>query len=329
VLPLQVGNTWTYEAVQARDGKGTPIVERDDMKKLRPLPAIKIVVTVTAVDKKEQEATVKLKETITYDITKGETKKLFDQVVESTIVCSPKGKFDISPQSFFFAGEPGGFRGINFSRFERKKETTLKLTNGTIGETEWIEEISAEYQKEPFKGSNAKLSGGKLDMERKFTPLAAEGFRSRKLEYPSAEKLHLRTSGRVVLDTKVAPDGKPCTKKTEVKKTEEEMKADAARKGDELKKAEDAFKAEVAAKPDSAKTPDEKKAEEAKKAALAKLAEDAKKIDDKKIIEVPTDVCELPADWDSDLWLTENVGFVQTLNHPWAHMYQLVEVTLN
>src|SRR4029453_10555860 len=104
------------------------------------------------------------------DITKGEQKKLFDQVVESTIVCSTKGKFDISPESFYFAGEPGGFRGIKFTRFDRKKETSLKLTNNTIGDAEWIEEITAEYQKEATKDSGAKLGSGKLDIERKFTP---------------------------------------------------------------------------------------------------------------------------------------------------------------
>jgi hypothetical protein len=292
VLPLAVGNTWTYESVQASDGKGGVIMPREDLIKLRPLPATKIVVTVTGAetDKKSQETTVSLKETITYDITKDpKTPKLFDQVVESTIVCSPKGKFEISPQSFFFAGEPGGFRGLTFSKFERKKETSLKLTNNTIGDAEWIEEIAAEYQKEATKGSGAKLGGGKLEMERKFTPQAAEGVRTRTQLFPVTEKLRLRTSGRIMLDTKVAPDGKPCS----VKKVVEEEKK-----------------------------PEEKKAEK---------AGDKKAEDDtgKKIIEVPSETCGLPADWDADLWLANNVGFVQALNHPWAHMYQLVEAKLN
>jgi hypothetical protein len=305
VLPLAVGNTWTYESVQARDSKGQPVPPREDMVKLRPLLATKIVVTVTGAETKDQETTVKLKETISYDITKDpKTPKLFDQVVESTIVCSTKGKFDISPESFFFAGEPGGFRGIKFSKFERKKETTLKLVNNTIGEAEWIEEIAAEYQREPFKGSGAKLGGGKLEMERKFTPLAPEGVQTRTTLYKIAEKLRLRTSGRISLDKVLAPDGKPCS----VKKIVEEKKP-----------AED-------------KKPEDKKAEkpEDKKPADPK-AGDKKPEDEvvKKVIDVPTETCGLPADWDADLWLVNDVGLVQTLHMPWGHMYQLVDAKLN
>jgi hypothetical protein len=241
----------------------------ENMTKLLPLPAKKIVITVTAADtdKKTQETTVKVKETITYDITKDpKTPKLFDQEVEGTIVCSTK-RFDISPQLFFFAGEPGGFRGIAFSKFERKKETTLKLTNNTIGETEWIEEIAAEYQQEATKGSGAKLTGGKLEMERKFTPQPPEGVATRTQTYKQTERIGITTSGRIQLDSKVAPDGKPCTTK---------------------------------------KLADDKKTE----------------------IAVPTDICELPANWISNLWFADNVGLVQALN-PYAHMYQLVEAKLN
>lgn len=295
VLPLQVGNTWTYESVQARDNKGQPVLPREDLVKLRPLPATKIVVTVTSADtdKQSKETTVKLKETITYDITKDpKTPKLFDQTVESTIVCSPKGKFEISPQSFFFAGEPGGFRGLNFAKFERKKETTLKLTNNTIGEAEWIEEIAAEYQKEATKGSGANLGNGKLEMERKFTPLAAEGVQTRNKLYQTTEKLRLTTSGRIMLDTKVAPDGKPCSVK---KVVEEEKKPEAAN-------------------PAAAGAAGQKKPEEEAP---------------KKIIDVPTETCGLPADWDADIWLATDVGVVQTLHFPWAHMYQLVDAKLN
>jgi len=302
VLPLAVGNTWTYESVQARDSKGQPVFPPENMAKLLPLPAKKIVVTVTGFDKKdkEQEVTVKLKETITYDITKDpKTPKLFDQTVESTIVCSTKGRFDISPESFFFAGEPGGFRGIKFTKFDRKKETTLKLVNNVIGEAEWIEEIAAEYQQEPTKGSNAKLGGGKLEMERKFQPLAAEGVATRSTTYKITERIQLTTSGRITLDNKVAPDGKPCTKKVEKKPEEkkpEEKKPEAPKAGDP-------------------------------KAADPKAA-DPKAAEEKIFIDVPTEICELPANWVGNLWFVNDLGLVQALN-PYAHMYQLVEAKLN
>jgi hypothetical protein len=287
LLPLAVGNTWTYESVQARDSKGQPVFPPEGMTRLLPLRATKIIVTVTDADVQKDQTTVKLKETITYDITKDpETPKLFDQVVESTIVCSKKGKFDISPESFFFAGEPGGFRGLNFSKFERKKETTLKLTNNRIGEREWIEEIIAEYAKVATKGSNARLGSGKLEMERKFTPQVPEGVATRTATYRTTERLGITTSGRVMLDTKVARDGKPCTVKKEVPVE--------PRPG--------------VPSPAEAK-PGDKKPEV-------------------KIIDVPTDVCELPANWIANIWLADGFGLVQALN-PYAHMYQLVEAKLN
>jgi hypothetical protein len=132
-------------------------------------------------------------------------------------------------------------------------------------------------------------------MERKFTPLAAEGVQTRNTLYPTTEKLRLTTSGRIMLDTKVAPDGKPCSVK---KVVEDEKKPEAANP----------------AQPGNPANPAEKKpAEEAPK----------------KIIDVPMETCGLPADWDADLWLATDVGLVQTLHFPWAHMYQLVEAKLN
>jgi hypothetical protein len=308
VLPLQANNSWTYESVQARDSKGQPVFPPDNMTKLLPLRATKLTVTVTGVETTKDETTVKLKETVTYDITKDpKTPKLFDQVVESKIVCS-KTKFDISPESFFFAGEPGGYRGLTFTRFERKKETSLKLTNGVIGEAEWIEEIAAEYKKEAMKGSGATLGGGKLEMERKFTPQAPEGVQTRFQLYPTAEKLGITTSGRIMLDTKVAPDGKPCV----TKKTVDVPPAPAP-----------------GAPAPATPAPAAPKAGEAPKAVAAPKAGDAPKTEpEKKVIDVPSEVCELPANWISQLWLVDNVGLVQVLN-PYAHMYQLVEAKLN
>lgn len=299
VLPLQMGNTWTYESVAARDSKGNPVFPPENMTKLLPLRASKVIVTVTAVEpnKEKQETTVRLKETATYDITKDPTKpKLFEQVVESVIVCSPKGKFDISPNSFFFAGEPGGYNGITFTKFDRKKETSLKLINNAIGENEWIEEISAEYKKESRPGSNAQLGGGKLEMERKYTPQAPEGVNTRTKLYPTTEKLGITTSGRLTLDPKFAPDGKPCSRKEIV---EEKKPVTPPAPG-----------AGSAAAPPPAP-------------GAAPATETVQ-----REIQVPTELCELPANWVAQLWFADNVGLVQALN-PYAHMYQLADAKLN
>lgn len=278
VLPLAVGNSWTYKNVAAS------IDPPEGMTKTRPLPAQQIVVSVVGAEKKGEETTVKLQEKITYDITKDSgTPKSFVQTVESTIVCSPKGKFNISPEAFFFAGEPGGYRGLAFTRFDRTKETSLKLTNGGIGDQEWLEEIAAEYEKHATKGSNAKLGKGKVELERKYTPEHPESISTAMGTFVNNEKLVVTTTGRIHLGEKVAPDGKSCSKKKEVP-------PDPPKPGEK---------------------PPEKGAEP-----------------QKKFIDEPTEVCELPANWDSRLWFGENIGVVQAEN-AFAHKYQLVEMKLN
>ncbi len=104
---------------------------------------------------------------------------------------------DLAQQSLLLRRRAGGIAASASRKLERKKETTLKLTNNVIGETEWIEEIAGEYQQETTKGSGAKLTGGKLEMERrKFQPAAAEGVRTRTLLYQNTEKLRLTCLSR-------------------------------------------------------------------------------------------------------------------------------------
>lgn len=206
ILPLVAGNTWTYNPVAA------PAPLPEALQRLAPNQPKSVIVTVKSVEKKGADTVATIEEKHAYDLTKDPKEpKIFEQVVTSTITCNDKGKFDVAPELFWFAGEPGGVHGLAFDKFERKKETSLKLTKGTIGENEWIEEIAAHFTRTPAKGSEGtKLVGGKLEMERKFTPQPQEKVRSKMGEY-TAEKLGLITSGRVTLDSALSPDGKPCS----------------------------------------------------------------------------------------------------------------------
>jgi hypothetical protein len=219
VLPLVVGNTWTYNPVAA------PTSLSEAMQRLAPSQPKQIVVTVKSIDKKGTDTVATIEEKHSYDLSKDPKEpKVVEQVVTGEITCNDKGKFDVGPELFFFAGEPGGVHGLQFDKFERKKETSLKLTKGTIGENEWIEEIASHFTRTPAKGSEGtKLVGGKLEMERKFTPQPQEKVVTKMGTY-SAEKLGLITSGRVTFDSVLSPEGKPCSitkldpeKKTEVK----------------------------------------------------------------------------------------------------------------
>jgi hypothetical protein len=202
VLPLVEGNQWTYGFVDS----GLP--PRDDLTKLMPAEPGTIIITVKQIETKGDETVVHLEEKTTADISKDPKKHILDErTINSTITCS-KTKFEISPDSFFFSGEPGGYFGITFDKFERPKDTTWKLVGGQIGDQPWREDIVAHFTRTPFEGSGAKHDSGKLELERKFTPAQPESVNTKIGLYTLAEKLAVTITGRVTLDHP-QPDSKP------------------------------------------------------------------------------------------------------------------------
>ena len=240
VLPLAVGNQWTYNSIAA------PTPPNDQIKRLSPPQPKAIQITVKSVEAKGGDTVVTLEEKMTVDRTRDPKKPEIDEYTyESTVTCNDK-KFEISPNSYFFAGEPGGVLGLEITKADHLKGTSLTLTKGGIGEAEWREDLAMTWKRVPVEGSGAKLGSGKLELERRFTPQNPEQITTKTGEMFKAEKLGLITTGRVTLDNPGNPNHKPM---------------------------------------------------------------------------------ELPANWVSQLWLTDNVGVVQTLNS-YGHMYQLVETNL-
>jgi hypothetical protein len=202
LLPLVVGNQWTYSFVPAPTG-ATP-----DIVRISPATPKGFVITVKNVEVKGPDTVVTLEEKLTYDFTKDPKKQTIEErIVNSTITCNAK-KFDVSPESFFFAGEPGGYLGLAVDKLERKG-TSIVLTGGRIGEAEWPEDLVIVYSKRPTEGSNATLGSGKLELERRFTPLESEDVATKSTAYPKAEKLAVKTTGRVTLDKPLSKDLKP------------------------------------------------------------------------------------------------------------------------
>ena len=202
LIPLVEGNQWTYSFVPPKDAA------LPDIARLAPAIPKGFVITVKSVETKGAETVVSLEEKLTYDYTKDPKKQIVEErVVHSTITCGAK-KFDISPESFFFAGEPGGYQGLTIDKLDRKG-TSLQLTNGKIGESEWPEDLLIVYTKKPFEKSNATLGSGKLELERRFTPLESEDISTKSMAYQKTEKLALKTTGRVTIDKPIATDLKP------------------------------------------------------------------------------------------------------------------------
>lgn len=272
VLPLVAGNTWTYSNVPS------PVPVRDDLSRVAPNPAKKVVITVKNVEAggKDKDSVITLEEVTTYEVAdpKAKQPKSVNQKSTTTITCG-KNRVEISPDSFFFAGEPGGMLGLAFDKFERKKapnlsESDLKLTNqGTIGDQKWRTDISAHWKRDPHKGVEVKLGSGRLEMERSFTPANPEELKLKLGSY-HAEHLVLLTTGRVYLDNSIAPEGKPC---------------------------------------------------------LYRLPDGTDKDGSPKFKDVADVKCDFFPNLQSELWLAEDIGFIQVRN-VYAHQYQLTELNL-
>ncbi|HET9991376.1 MAG TPA: hypothetical protein VFQ65_22755 [Kofleriaceae bacterium] len=204
VFPLALGNSWTYVMVPA------PLPPDDQIKRISPAQAKQVDITVKSIDegKKGADTVVTLEEKTTVDLTKDPKKPQLDErTITTTITCNAK-KFEISPDSFFFSGEPGGYIGMKLDEVQHLKGTSWALTNGAIGEGEWREDLSAKWTRQPHEGSEAKLGTGKIELERRFTPQPQESISAKAGVY-TAEKLGLITTGRVTLDTPTSPDTKP------------------------------------------------------------------------------------------------------------------------
>ena len=206
ILPLVEGNSWTYINVAA------PQPAEDAIKRISPDPAKEVTITVKHVEaKKGADTVVTLEEKITRDLTKDPKKPLLDErTIETTITCSDK-KFVISPDSFFFAGEPGGYLGLKVDSIDHPKPANANswvLTKGGIGDAQWREELVLHWTRVPTEGSEAKLGSGKTELERSYTPEQPEGIVT-KLGTYKTEKLGLLTTGRVTLDNPLVPQDKP------------------------------------------------------------------------------------------------------------------------
>ncbi len=193
LLPLVVGNSWTYGQVAA------PLPAPDAIARIAPAEPKTIVVTVKSVDaKKGGDTTVTLEEKVTVDLSKDPKKPQLDErVVTSTIVCSAT-RFDISPESVFFAAEPGGIIGMTLTKVDRKG-TDWKLAAGILGDAEWREDVSATWQRPATAGSEAPAASGKLELERVFTPGQGDLVITKAGSFKT-ERLFLKTTGRVTLD---------------------------------------------------------------------------------------------------------------------------------
>jgi hypothetical protein len=149
-LPLSVGNQWTY------DGVGAPAERQLAPAAARMAPPLpkKVSIQVTSVETQGDVTIVTLAED-----TDG-------RVINTTIKCGAT-KFEIDPNSFFFAAEPGGSWNVALNNLQHKGNS-LQLKAGRLSGPEWRSDILASWERTATANSGANLGKGSLEMERRF-----------------------------------------------------------------------------------------------------------------------------------------------------------------
>lgn len=186
-FPMAMGNEWTYEPVP-------PPPERqltDAQIRLTPLQPKKLVIKVTGIETKDGVTTVKLSED--HD----------GRVHESSIRCNATGMFQISPEAFWFSGEPGKTYGIELEEVERKG-STLTLVEGKMTALEWRDDMKAKWKHVPTAKSQVKMRKGTLDLSRHWVLLPEEAIDVRLGDWAGQQvktvKLGLETLVKVTIE---------------------------------------------------------------------------------------------------------------------------------
>lgn len=191
VIPLSVGNQWTYSLVPALNPAS------DQIARIAPVPPQTVVVTVKAIESAPgRDTVISLEEKTTTNLTKDPKTPLVDERSTSTSIRCSSTKFEVSPDSFWFAGEAGGYLGFRLDSVDRSKGTSFQLTGGRFGQAKWREDLLVRWTRTPHPGSDAKPSSGKLELERQFATQASDPVATQVGVY-RAEKLSLLTTGRV------------------------------------------------------------------------------------------------------------------------------------
>ncbi|HUS63231.1 MAG TPA: hypothetical protein VMZ28_01770 [Kofleriaceae bacterium] len=145
-------------------------------------------------------------ETVTIQVVKveaqGESTKItvsesYRKVTVETVLTCDKDRLLIPPDSFFFAGEPGGGIGIQLDKLERKGDSVL-LEKG-LGENTF-QEFKATAIRKPSDGSGATIPGARLEIERKMTAKGKDTIETDTGEPQKAIRVDIQLTGRAALD---------------------------------------------------------------------------------------------------------------------------------
>jgi hypothetical protein len=162
-IPFAVGNEWTYEAVAS----GVTIPDAA-LARIPKQPA-KVVIKVTGIETVNGVTSILLEEKLT---TKIDEKVSVDRTLQTKLSCGPD-HLDIDPDSYLFAGEPGGSIGIDLTDLKRTG-TTYPIKAGFFVGPTWTEALVGKYHAKPADGTAAPAVDGDFDFQRQFAVGQAE-----------------------------------------------------------------------------------------------------------------------------------------------------------
>lgn len=183
-VPLSVGNEWVYEpSLPPEDRVLTPA-----QVSTTPVQPKKLTIKVTNVETKPEGTIVTLSE------------DLDGKAHTTTIRCTAGGgTFQISPDSFWFAGEAGTTVGIELSDIQRKGQTFM-LAAGKFTGLEWYDDVEAKWQHVPVGKAKPPMRKGTLSLKRHWVVLPAEKITGKDGKELTTIKLGVETTVTATID---------------------------------------------------------------------------------------------------------------------------------
>ena len=176
-LPLVVGNKWSYVPATP------PVSPNESQARGVPVQPKLVVVEVKEVTTEGTKTVVKLDETID------------DRTIHTSITCGA-GVFEPSLDSFFYAGEPGGYFGVELGPIQRILKD-VESGPSKPWTSLWREDVITTWKRTPEPGMTIDLGAGKLEIEHIYKLGAAETINVNFKQGISAVRLTVEMTGRV------------------------------------------------------------------------------------------------------------------------------------
>jgi hypothetical protein len=178
ILPFAEGVEWKYQYYVPEGVQLPPGVRVQDPPE--------VTIKVTKVAKAGKKTVISLEES--YRKVK----------LETELTCDKQGLI-VPPESFFFAGQPGGGLHMTLGKIERKAETNVFAGGKLKGEAR--EDIKTDVKREPSPGSGAVLVPASLEVERQMKVLPGVETVESGITSHKATRLTIQMTGRATLET--------------------------------------------------------------------------------------------------------------------------------